>query len=38
MSARTCDFEAWDGCTEDPSYFYCGLTAGHAGDHGGWVF
>ncbi len=34
----SCNFEITDGNVDDPSYAYCGIDAGHAGDHGEWVF
>lgn len=36
QSGPRCDFEIWDGNSDDPSYAYCGHPAGHAGDHGEW--
>lgn len=32
----TCGAETSDGNRDDPSYAYCGLPPGHAGDHGEW--
>lgn len=34
----TCGFEICDGNRDDPSYAYCGLPHGHAGEHGSWEF
>jgi ribonuclease I len=35
-SVWVCDHERSDGNRDDPSHAYCGLAAGHAGDHGEW--
>lgn len=31
--APVCDFEAFDGNEDDPSYAYCDLPHAHAGPH-----
>ena len=33
---RPCDYAESDGNRDDPTYFYCGHQAGHAGPHGHW--
>lgn len=34
--ARTCAHSSPDGNRDDPTYYYCGYPAGHAGEHGAW--
>lgn len=35
---KTCNHAVADGNVDDPSFAFCGHPAGHAGDHGAWIF
>lgn len=36
LQVKACGQEISDGNRDDPSYVYCGHSAGHGGEHGSW--